>query len=116
MMSQGEATEILHMESTDAANMAVITEVRPSAAIDALRRASSVRRARPGERHAPVRAPSQRYTKLFEVNDPANGGSFYLQSKVHRAPEALVAEIQAAKAAEAAAEAKSSEKGPPPNP
>ena len=53
---------------------------------------------------------------MLEVNDPANGGSFYLQSKVHRAHEALVAEIQAAKAAEAAAEAKSSEKGPPPNP
>jgi len=26
----------------------------------------------------------QRYEQLFKVNDPANGGSFYLQSKVFR--------------------------------
>ncbi|KAH8072888.1 tRNA-Phe hydroxylase [Aureococcus anophagefferens] len=34
----------------------------------------------------------ERYKRLFEVNDPANGGSFYLQSKVYRAHEALVSE------------------------
>jgi import inner membrane translocase subunit TIM16 len=30
---------------------------------------------------------------MFKANDPANGGSFYLQSKVVRAKEALEAEI-----------------------
>ena len=35
----------------------------------------------------------ERYKRLFEVNDPANGGSFYLQSKILRAREALDAEI-----------------------
>ena len=50
----------------------------------------------------------ERYKRLFEVNDPANGGSFYLQSKVYRAHEALVSEVKAAEAAANAA------KGPPP--
>eukprot|EP00743_Colponemidia_sp_Colp-15_P006653 GILK01007172.1.p1 GENE.GILK01007172.1~~GILK01007172.1.p1 ORF type:complete len:152 (-),score=29.43 GILK01007172.1:239-652(-) len=34
----------------------------------------------------------QRYERLFTANDPKNGGSFYLQSKVYRAKEALVPE------------------------
>ena len=50
----------------------------------------------------------ERYKRIFEVNDPANGGSFYLQSKVYRAHEALVSEVKAAEAAANAA------KGPPP--
>eukprot|EP00753_Platysulcus_tardus_P021322 PLAT8823.1.p1 GENE.PLAT8823.1~~PLAT8823.1.p1 ORF type:complete len:135 (+),score=43.50 PLAT8823.1:42-407(+) len=29
------------------------------------------------------------YEKLFEKNDPSNGSSFYLQSKVYRAKEAM---------------------------
>ena len=36
---------------------------------------------------------SQRYTKLFEANDPKKGGSFYLQSKIYRAKEALDTEL-----------------------
>ncbi|ELR13665.1 mitochondrial import inner membrane translocase subunit tim16, putative, partial [Acanthamoeba castellanii str. Neff] len=35
----------------------------------------------------------QKYEKMFKANDPANGGSFYLQSKVVRAKEALEAEM-----------------------
>lgn len=31
----------------------------------------------------------QRFSKYFEANDPAKGGSFYLQSKIYRAKEAL---------------------------
>ena len=31
----------------------------------------------------------ERYTEFFEANDPKNGGSFYLQSKIHRAWEVL---------------------------
>ncbi|DAZ98527.1 TPA: hypothetical protein N0F65_007026 [Lagenidium giganteum] len=31
----------------------------------------------------------RQYTRYFEVNDPAKGGSFYLQSKIFRAKEAL---------------------------
>jgi import inner membrane translocase subunit TIM16 len=34
-----------------------------------------------------------RYEKLFKANDPANGGSFYLQSKVYRARERLTEEL-----------------------
>lgn len=30
-----------------------------------------------------------RYEKYFAANDPAKGGSFYVQSKIHRAKEAL---------------------------
>ena len=40
---------------------------------------------------------TDRYNRLFEVNDPKNGGSFYLQSKVYRAHEALLADMNAPK-------------------
>lgn len=36
----------------------------------------------------------QRYTKLFDANDPKKGGSFYLQSKIYRAREALETELK----------------------
>ncbi|KAI0477445.1 protein transporter [Xylariaceae sp. FL0804] len=35
-----------------------------------------------------------RFKKLFDTNDPKNGGSFYLQSKILRARERIDAEIQ----------------------
>lgn len=35
----------------------------------------------------------QRFDKYFEANDPKSGGSFYLQSKVYRAHEALLDEL-----------------------
>ncbi|KAJ3259818.1 mitochondrial import inner membrane translocase subunit TIM16 [Boothiomyces macroporosus] len=36
----------------------------------------------------------KKYEKLFEVNDPKNGGSFYLQSKVFRAKERIELELK----------------------
>lgn len=42
---------------------------------------------------------TKQFTRYFEANDPAKGGSFYLQSKIFRAKEALENE-QAAAAAE----------------
>ena len=33
----------------------------------------------------------KQFTRYFEANDPAKGGSFYLQSKIYRAKEALEA-------------------------
>ena len=41
--------------------------------------------------------PVQKYHKLFAMNDPAKGGSFYLQSKVYRARECLEADLKAAR-------------------
>ncbi|KAI1003062.1 hypothetical protein K3495_g5148 [Podosphaera aphanis] len=35
-----------------------------------------------------------RFKKLFDVNDPSKGGSFYLQSKVLRARERIEAEVR----------------------
>eukprot|EP00615_Pteridomonas_danica_P001564 CAMPEP_0114360404 /NCGR_PEP_ID=MMETSP0101-20121206/23838_1 /TAXON_ID=38822 ORGANISM="Pteridomonas danica, Strain PT" /NCGR_SAMPLE_ID=MMETSP0101 /ASSEMBLY_ACC=CAM_ASM_000211 /LENGTH=114 /DNA_ID=CAMNT_0001504623 /DNA_START=72 /DNA_END=416 /DNA_ORIENTATION=- len=35
----------------------------------------------------------ERYDTMFKSNDPASGGSFYLQSKVYRAKESLDIEI-----------------------
>ncbi|KAF1336550.1 Mitochondrial import inner membrane translocase subunit tim16, partial [Globisporangium splendens] len=32
---------------------------------------------------------SKQFKRYFEANDPAKGGSFYLQSKIYRAKEAL---------------------------
>ena len=34
-----------------------------------------------------------KYKKFYETNDPNKGGSFYLQSKIYRAKEALLEDI-----------------------
>ncbi|ORY85537.1 mitochondrial import inner membrane translocase subunit tim16, partial [Protomyces lactucae-debilis] len=39
-----------------------------------------------------------RHKAMFEANDPAKGGSFYIQSKVLRAKERLEMELSTAKA------------------
>jgi import inner membrane translocase subunit TIM16 len=51
---------------------------------------------------------AERYKLLFERNDPKKGGSFYLQSKIHRAKERLDAELKKSGGAPAA-EAKAAE-------
>lgn len=48
-----------------------------------------------------------RFKRLFDVNDPQKGGSFYLQSKVLRARERIEMEVRnAVEAAEREAELK----------
>jgi import inner membrane translocase subunit TIM16 len=37
-----------------------------------------------------------RFKKLFDVNEPKNGGSFYLQSKILRARERIEMEVREA--------------------
>ena len=37
-----------------------------------------------------------RFKRLFDANDPKNGGSFYLQSKILRARERLESELRQA--------------------
>ncbi len=37
------------------------------------------------------------YEKYFEANDPDAGGSFYVQSKIHNAREALLEELRSEK-------------------
>lgn len=44
----------------------------------------------------------KQFTRYFEANDPAKGGSFYLQSKIFRAKEALESEEGGTDAAGAA--------------
>ena len=39
-----------------------------------------------------MRKHAQSFETLFKANDPAQGGSFYLQSKVYRAKEKFDAE------------------------
>lgn len=36
----------------------------------------------------------ERFKRLFDMNDPKNGGSFYLQSKVLRARERIELEVR----------------------
>lgn len=43
----------------------------------------------------------ERFKKLYDLNEPKNGGSFYLQSKVLRARERIEAEVRIAKEAAA---------------
>ncbi|KAL4776316.1 Pam16-domain-containing protein [Aspergillus nidulans var. acristatus] len=38
----------------------------------------------------------ERFKKLFDMNDPQKGGSFYLQSKILRARERIEAEVRQA--------------------
>jgi len=38
----------------------------------------------------------ERFKKLFDVNDPKKGGSFYLQSKILRARERIEMEVREA--------------------
>ncbi|OAC99304.1 hypothetical protein MUCCIDRAFT_42109, partial [Mucor lusitanicus CBS 277.49] len=66
---------------------------------------------------------SKNYDHLFQANDPAKGGSFYIQSKVVRAKERFdmekAAELKAKateEAAAAAAKAAESQQPPPPPP
>ena len=35
----------------------------------------------------------ERFKKLFDINEPTKGGSFYLQSKILRARERIEAEV-----------------------
>lgn len=58
---------------------------------------------------ADLEAVMERFKKLFDANEPKNGGSFYLQSKVLRARERIEAEVEAA--AEKAARAEELDKG-----
>jgi mitochondrial import inner membrane translocase subunit TIM16 len=37
----------------------------------------------------------ERFKRLFDVNDPKKGGSFYLQSKILRARERIESEVRA---------------------
>mmetsp|Transcript_11688 Transcript_11688/g.47209 ORF Transcript_11688/g.47209 Transcript_11688/m.47209 type:complete len:120 (+) Transcript_11688:105-464(+) len=37
-----------------------------------------------------LKTVEESYRRIFEANDPKNGGSFYLQSKVYRAHQVLV--------------------------
>ena len=39
---------------------------------------------------------TERFKKLFDVNDPQKGGSFYLQSKILRARERIESEVRQA--------------------
>lgn len=36
----------------------------------------------------------ERFKKLYDVNDPKTGGSFYLQSKILRARERIESEVR----------------------
>ena len=44
-------------------------------------------------------AVTERFKKLFDINDPKKGGSFYLQSKVLRARERIELEVREAEMA-----------------
>ncbi|KAG9254722.1 Pam16-domain-containing protein [Emericellopsis atlantica] len=47
----------------------------------------------PAGGQADIETVLERYKKLFDTNDPAKGGSFYLQSKIVRAKERIEREM-----------------------
>jgi mitochondrial import inner membrane translocase subunit TIM16 len=64
---------------------------------------------------ADIEAITERFKKLFDLNDPKKGGSFYLQSKILRARERIELEVQEA-AWKAGREAELKEGFKPPSP
>jgi mitochondrial import inner membrane translocase subunit TIM16 len=58
---------------------------------------------------------TERFKKLFDLNDPKKGGSFYLQSKILRARERIEMEIRDAER-KAGHEAEIKKGFQPPNP
>lgn len=52
---------------------------------------------------------AEQYDKYFAQNEPAKGGSFYLQSKIYRAKECLEREIAAERKKAQAAKAEADE-------
>lgn len=50
----------------------------------------------PAAGEANMEQVAERFKKLFDVNDPQKGGSFYLQSKVLRARERIESEVRQA--------------------
>ncbi|KAJ5242424.1 Mitochondrial import inner membrane translocase subunit tim16 [Penicillium citrinum] len=50
----------------------------------------------PGAAETNVEHVMERFKKLFDLNDPQKGGSFYLQSKILRARERIEMEIRQA--------------------
>lgn len=53
---------------------------------------------------ANMEAVMERFKRLFDLNDPKKGGSFYLQSKVLRARERIEMEVRESRAAKEKAE------------
>lgn len=45
---------------------------------------------------ADLQQTTERFKKLFDMNDPKKGGSFYLQSKILRARERIEMEVREA--------------------
>lgn len=45
-------------------------------------------------REAQLETVMERFKKLFDINDPEKGGSFYLQSKILRARERIEMELR----------------------
>ncbi|KAJ5092103.1 mitochondrial import inner membrane translocase subunit TIM16 [Penicillium alfredii] len=50
----------------------------------------------PAGGEANIEAVMERFKKLFDLNDPQKGGSFYLQSKILRARERIEMEVREA--------------------
>lgn len=50
----------------------------------------------PSQGKANMEDVMERFKKLFDVNDPQKGGSFYLQSKILRARERIESEVRQA--------------------
>ncbi|KAF2488060.1 cochaperone Pam16 [Neohortaea acidophila] len=72
----------------------------------------------PRQGQAEMTKVHEQFKRLFDVNDPKTGGSFYLQSKILRARERIELEAQrtAKKAAQAETSTASSQSSPPPPP
>ena len=78
-MQEAQAREILNIEPSADICLKTIEEV---SLLDVHRDCNSF------SRNAHF-ALQQRYQKYFAANDPDQGGSFYLQSKIYRAKEAM---------------------------
>lgn len=93
---QAQAASKYAAEATDGKGAASATNTRASAGLtlDEACKILNVRPPRSGETN--LETVSDRFKKLYDLNDPQRGGSFYLQSKILRARERIEMEVREA--------------------
>jgi import inner membrane translocase subunit TIM16 len=86
-----EACKILNIKPPPPSNPSTIAEAAKAAKFASAEAAEESAK-KSGEAYA--KNLMERFKKLFDVNDPKKGGSFYLQSKVLRARERIESELR----------------------
>ena len=91
-MATDEALKILNLDGIKSLDLKALETV----CVSSVQLLTIVKDPRSTFPHLLFRLTQQQYMKFFEANDPQKGGSFYLQSKIFRAKEAIESDLKAA--------------------